>query len=261
VPALSVICTLVFATAAAASPDGMDGPIRSRTGGTTSSSSTGYPFRGRLHGGRRLEESAAVRFVASEMGEERNVFGTDELVGALDRAATRLGERFRGARLPVGELSAERGGRIRGHRSHQSGRDADIGFVLRDRRGRFAEPDEFVDIGRGGVGVREPYAGLRFDTAANLLVLEDLFTNPDIHVQFVFVSRGLAAQVLAAAERTGVARHTRERMRETMIQPRRHAHRNHFHVRVYCAGDDQPECRDRGPFRTSYPFAPAWATR
>jgi murein endopeptidase len=39
------------------------------------------------------------------------------------------------------------------------------------------------------------------------------------------------------------------RARRVITQPRHGApHRTHFHVRIYCASDDRPMCKDRPPF-------------
>ena len=39
------------------------------------------------------------------------------------------------------------------------------------------------------------------------------------------------------------------RAKRVITQPRHGApHRSHFHVRIYCADDDRPMCKDRPPF-------------
>ncbi|MFT3773240.1 MAG: penicillin-insensitive murein endopeptidase [Minicystis sp.] len=59
-------------------------------------------------------------------------YGTRETVDALTRIIERVNERFPNApALPIGHLSAQKGGHLRPHVSHQSGRDADIGYYYR----------------------------------------------------------------------------------------------------------------------------------
>ena len=50
----------------------------------------------------------------------------------------------------VGDLSSEQGGKLSGHTSHQSGRDADVGFYATDARGRAVELDHFVAFAADG---------------------------------------------------------------------------------------------------------------
>ncbi|MCX7809148.1 MAG: hypothetical protein N2515_11135, partial [Deltaproteobacteria bacterium] len=48
-----------------------------------------------------------------------------------------------------------------------------------------------------------------------------------------------------------------ERAQSVMVQPSHgHPHRNHFHVRIYCAPDDRPFCQDSAPFHPWYPRLP-----
>jgi penicillin-insensitive murein endopeptidase len=59
-------------------------------------------------------------------------WGTRETVDALTRIIDRVNERFPGSpALPIGHLSAQKGGHLSPHVSHQSGRDADVGYYYR----------------------------------------------------------------------------------------------------------------------------------
>lgn len=89
--------------------------------------SLGRPERGALWNGARLTSDAALRVV-----ESARPFGTEETIRSLRRAAALVASRLpHGPPLLVGDLSAEHGGPIRPHRSHQSGRDADLGYYYR----------------------------------------------------------------------------------------------------------------------------------
>ncbi|MCZ7681025.1 MAG: hypothetical protein M5U28_20460 [Sandaracinaceae bacterium] len=87
-----------------------DGP-RGRARNRERSRSIGYAWRGRLENGVLLRESSLVRY-AGEYREGGNFYGTSQLVQLLERAAARVHQRLPGARLSVGELSAERGGSL-----------------------------------------------------------------------------------------------------------------------------------------------------
>ncbi|MCB9621824.1 MAG: penicillin-insensitive murein endopeptidase [Sandaracinus sp.] len=97
----------------------------------------GSTKRGRLLRGARLDDTPHVR-----IRNPSQAYGTAELVALIAWAAERVAEEHEGAVLSVGDLSRERGGRLRPHRSHRVGRDADLGFYLRDgttgRAGRVA---------------------------------------------------------------------------------------------------------------------------
>src|SRR5690606_23916438 len=117
---VAIVVTLLFASAVSASRDGGPGvPELSRK-----SRSIGYPFDGRLEHGVLLRETPFVRYTP-EYARDGRFYGTWELVQLLHRAAHRVATRVPGARLSVGELSKQGGGRVPGHHSHQNGRDVD----------------------------------------------------------------------------------------------------------------------------------------
>jgi penicillin-insensitive murein endopeptidase len=59
-------------------------------------------------------------------------YGTQETVDALTRSIERVNQRFPGTPpIMIGHLSARNGGHLSPHRSHQSGRDADVGYYYK----------------------------------------------------------------------------------------------------------------------------------
>ena len=59
-------------------------------------------------------------------------FGTPEMVQAIERAVDEVHRKFpKSPQLGLGDLSKEGGGPFRPHKSHQSGRDADIAFYTK----------------------------------------------------------------------------------------------------------------------------------
>ena len=90
--------------------------------------SRGDPNRGRLIGGVALESSPGIR-----VREPARSFGTQTTVHAVRDAYARVQARDQDApTVMVGDLSLQQGGPIRGHRSHQNGRDADIAYFRLD---------------------------------------------------------------------------------------------------------------------------------
>jgi murein endopeptidase len=87
--------------------------------------SVGEPSNGWLIGGRTLPGSERIL-----VRDGRN-FGTPEMVEAIVAGVDAVHSRHPGAhRLVTGDLSRREGGRLSPHLSHQSGRDADIGYYL-----------------------------------------------------------------------------------------------------------------------------------
>lgn len=225
-------------------------------------SSLGWPWRGHLARSVQLPESSSMRYSPHTVASA-NHFGTPELVGALSRAASRVSATAPLATLTVGELSAQGGGEIHGHRSHENGRDVDVAFYVRSAAGVPLRRDRFEDVGRSGqVLVRgEPEADVHFDDARNWDFIEALLRDPKARVQYVFVGRWLRARLLAEAASRHVSPLLLEAAAHTLLEPvDGDPHRDHFHVRVFCADRDRtpdtagrPRCRDKAPF---WPWLP-----
>lgn len=225
------------------------------------SRSLGWPWRGRLVRPVELRESP----VLSRVGEYEaggHFFGTWELVQLVERAAWRVHLRLPGAKLQVGELSARGGRALAGHRSHQSGRDVDIGFYLLDGDGDpVSETWAFANVRPNGA-CPSPNEGWRFDDARNWELVAKLVADGDARVQYIFVARSIQRRLLAEGRRRGAPEVLLERAEAAMVQPAgNHPHANHFHVRIYCAPGDRPGCRDRAPFHPWYPGTPPVASR
>ena len=214
-----------------------------------------FPWDGQLLKGMAVRQSDYIRYVG-EYARHGRFYGTWEMVQLLERAARRVAFRLPGAKLSIGELSQQGGGRIDGHRSHESGRDVDIGFYVTLTDGAPYYTYAFADFDEHGRGIK-PNQYLRFDDARNWELVAKLVSDGDARVQYVFVAAYLKRRLLAEAARRGAPRTLIERAKAAMVQPASgHPHRNHFHVRIYCAPIDRALCRDRAPFWPWYPGAP-----
>ncbi|HEY6725422.1 MAG TPA: penicillin-insensitive murein endopeptidase [Polyangiaceae bacterium] len=92
--------------------------------GTLGCLSVGKPNGGALVNGVQLTRSDYFEPV-----DPKSSWGTDETLAYLEAAARKVHEAFPNSpRLWVGDISREQGGRLSPHRSHQSGRDVDIGY-------------------------------------------------------------------------------------------------------------------------------------
>lgn len=195
------------------------------------SESVGSANGGRLVNGEQLPPHRAYVIRNDDVA-----WGTNETVSAIldgfDAMVTRFGDDL--PRVRVHDLSREDGGFLAGHRSHQSGRDADIGFY-HDGCDRDCP---YVDI-----------AGEDLDVERQWWLFRHWINNDQI--EYVFVDYDLQRVLYEYVDEVRGA--TDEQLREWFQYPRgrdtavgliRHEpnHADHLHVRFGCAGGDD-RCR------------------
>lgn len=213
--------------------------------GPTASVSVGYPNRGVLRYGVRINDDRALRI---KEGSRSTRHGTGELVRLIEYAAHEVAFQYPRARLTVGDLSRTHGGRFHPHKSHQSGRDVDLGFYMLNRRKKPINVHRFIYFNREGLG-RQWGQLYRFDDERNWALIESLLSHPSVDIQHIFVTNTIKRRLVRHAVRTKVDPRIIMRAKRVISQPRHGApHRTHFHVRIFCALDDLPLCKDRPPF-------------
>jgi hypothetical protein len=164
-------------------------------------------------------------------------WGTNEtitnLIAAIGKVRTSL---KRVHDVAVGNISAQSGGRLPPHKSHQSGRDVDIGFWFTDqpRTG----PKGFIS------GFKHP---LHF--GANWAFIEALSgtSRAESRVEYIFLDYRLQARLYRYAKRKGVPKrrldwlfqfpHGRRAMRGIIRHSK--GHDDHFHIRFRCPPGDR----------------------
>ncbi len=193
--------------------------------------SIGSPTDGHLENGAALDPSASLRIVP--IYAPRDVrYGLAELVTTIQRAAATVQKRFPGAVMTVGDLSRRHGGEVDRHVSHESGRDADIGFYVVDEKGKQVLSDQFIAFDGAGRAKGNPH--LRFDDARNWTLIAGLLGGP-AQVQYLFIASSLRARLLAEASRVKAPPALRTRAAELMVEPRGVLpHDDHVHVRIHC---------------------------
>ena len=221
--------------------------------------STGTTSRGRMRRPAKLPVSGPGFTVPPRWSERGFQYGVDELVGALQRVAKKVSGRAKKGLLGIADLGPQRGGKSLWHGSHQSGRDVDLLFYSVDAKGHPLDAPQHDMIrydadGKPYVRRGVAYAELewerrRFDTARNWQLVEALLTDPEIRVQWVFVSQGLEDRLLQYATRKQRPAWLIEYARTVMYSPAdAPPHDDHFHVRIYCSRADRFHgCVDRGP--------------
>lgn len=209
--------------------------------------SIGSTAKGYLVGARRLPDDGPHLRPRPVSVERDAVYGTETLVGLLERAAGRVAARWPGTILWAGDLSAERGGPIPGHASHRSGRDADLAFFFRDAAGAEAHAPDLPRVGADG---RTLDGHLSFDAERTWALVDALLTDPHVQLQWIFVAGHLEDLLLSAGARARAPDALLARAAEVLKQPRdSSSHDDHFHLRIYCGLEERVEgCADAPPW-------------
>jgi LysM repeat protein len=190
------------------------------------SSSWGSANRGRLINGVVMQDSPGLK-----VRNLARAYGTERTVHLLQAAGADLQARWPDApELLVGSLSTRSGGRLRPHRSHQSGRDADLAYYHRGN----VELTEFRNMTVD-----------TFDAVKNWHIFKTLIDTGE--VEFIFVDYRLQRVLHEYALSIG---YTEEELQPILQYPAgqgsntgviRHAggHLNHWHIRFTCGPDDR----------------------
>jgi penicillin-insensitive murein DD-endopeptidase len=191
--------------------------------------SVGAPNGGKLARGEKLTSNRSI-----EVRGGGHAWGTPELVQVLKRSAAKVRKKHKGSVLFVGDLSAKHGGPLFGHNSHQSGRDADVGFYMKHDDGKQVNPHRFIPF--GGDGRARDGAIVRFDDQRNWEFVEALLTDPKVEVRYLFVSMGLRKRLLTyASQKKKVSQELYTKASAALMSPADiDVHDDHFHVRIAC---------------------------
>ncbi len=213
--------------------------------------SVGKTSGGYLVDARKLPDKGEG-FMTREVWRARdNRYGTDELVELITGVARRLAPQMQGARIVIGDMSSRHGGNGRDttsfHRSHQSGRDADFVYPVRDAEGKVVEPDGMHQF--DWRGRTHDKSGLTLDVPRAWLTVKELVSAPEATVQFIFMYEPIARLLLEHAAQIGEPPQVIAKARLALRQPGDSArHDDHMHVRIYCANADREfGCVDFGP--------------
>lgn len=187
-----------------------------------------------------MAEGSFFRFI---WPANKTSFGTMDMAAIIQKMAKFVHEKISGYVLTVGDVSAQRGGKLFSHLSHQNGLDADISYLVNNKRSEFASvvtnqgvnsdflPAENWDLFK--------YA---FSVGRVELILVDT------KVKKSLCQQAIRASDLKDAQDRGFAY---EILRRVLLVK---GHDNHFHLRIACPKTDrrcqQPvySVRDSGCF-------------
>lgn len=203
--------------------------------------SVGLPNHGWQLRAKKLEPSESLWI------QDKSVpysYGHPALVLMLHRTAKQMARQTPGSVLFVGDLSREYGGPLSGHRSHQSGRDADVGFFVTDAKGRPVNTRQlrtFDAQGRARDG-----SGLRFDDYRNWLLVQLWLKDTRADLEYVFVASHLRRRLLDFAQKRPAFQRYVAEAAQFLRQPSRGLpHDDHFHVRIACPEKQLELCNPR----------------
>lgn len=151
-------------------------------------------------------------------------YATSETVAFLQAAIDTVYELFpESPAIIIGDISSANGGRLKRHRSHQGGRDADVGFFYKSGTTQW-----FL-----------PATAANFDLARNWALVRSLVTRTDVEMILLDtrVQRMLYKYALGLGEDKDFLDHVFQcgrGLRDAVVQ---HVvgHRTHYHVRFYNA--------------------------
>ena len=215
-------------------PDPADYGLVSGDGGgrkasTTKGQSKGSPWDGSLKNPVKLAAGKGYH-----IRRPHRAYGTTHAVTHVQRAVKAVRKRFpRVHTLAIGDLSAKKGGSISDHRSHQSGRDVDVGFYFKKKPKGY--PDSFVG-----------HDEATLDLAATWALLHAFARTADTAngVQAIFVDFDVQEKLYEWAKDHGVPVDHLDRVFQYPDEGgsglvRHHPnHHDHFHIRFKCPEKD-----------------------
>jgi hypothetical protein len=111
-------------------------------GRTRGDGSRGEPWDGTLDGAERLDEGDGIH-----LRRPQRAYGEPHVVEYVRRAVAEVRALYPDVpTLAIGDLSSEHGGALPGHRSHQSGRDVDVGFYFHHAVTGFVDANDDLDL-------------------------------------------------------------------------------------------------------------------
>lgn len=191
--------------------------------------SRGLANNGSLAGGIQMKDGKGY-FIRNP----KHAYGTALTIGTLMDAFAAYAEKFpKSQRFAVADISAEHGGKLSPHLSHQSGRDVDVSYINK------------ADKKFEGFTMMN---GTNFDAEKNWFLFEYLLSTK--RVQYIFMDYDLQKYIYDYAKTQG---YSDGQLKSIIQYPNgkksyfaiiRHSkgHVNHFHVRFVCSESDK-DCR------------------
>lgn len=184
--------------------------------------SWGRPNEGRLFNGVALEDTIGLK-----VRNTHRAYGTRRVIHLLEAAAADIQGRWPDApKLIVGDLSYESGGEMPPHKSHESGRDADLSFYHKGN----AQLERFRAMNPETLDVVKTWRFFRQLIEAG--VVEYIFVAYDLQKPLYEYARTLG---YTERELKQIFQYPRSRHRRVgLIRDVGGGHDDHFHIRFTC---------------------------
>ena len=194
--------------------------------------SSGKSNHGRIRNARLMPEGAGYYLRNIRTHE----WGTDTTIQSLMTAFQLYAEKYpEGPAINLGDISKRRGGKVSPHKSHQSGRDVDVGFVhtpvaVSQAKQHFIRAD-----------------AENFDAEKTWFFIKTLLQTGNVQQVFIDTSVqkllwNVAKEELSPEQRDIIFSWPHRSTSSSAIFQYWPGHRNHFHVRFKCP-PNQPGCR------------------
>ena len=160
-----------------------------------------------------------------------DLWGTPELVQLVKQCGAYYRRYFsrKYAPIPIGDLSSRKGGRLKSHKSHQSGRDVDVGFMRKK------------PLSKGYFKNTSPR---QMNMYAQWVVLKCFLDSPQ--TQMIFIERSLVRALKKYVKR--IYKKRKKKLTKYLsffpggknkaIYPDK-VHKSHMHVRIACPKGDR----------------------
>lgn len=195
------------------------------------SKAVGRPNRGKLVNGEQMPKQSSWYTLV----RERNAWGTNETITQLQKALRKINtskalkkKRKRIPPLVIGDLSRKGGGRLKPHKSHQTGRDVDLGYYHHGD-----VPSRFRTATKKNLDYELTWA------------LIDAFIEADA-VDYIFIDRKLQRWIVDWALENNKAKKSELKRifgclpsKTPAIIRHEPGHKNHMHVRFRCPSSDE----------------------
>jgi len=163
-----------------------------------------------------------------------HIWATSELLGMISQTARDMGERYPHPpydRLQVEEMSAQNGGEVDGHASHENGLDVDLQYYKSDRVEHTPSDAQYYAPSMVTAGGQ---VSANFDLERNWELMKTLHRHGD--VQRIFVDRKLKAALCSYARAKNEFTANIAVLRSLQHQTN---HADHMHVRLRCPPGSQ----------------------
>lgn len=197
----------------------------------------GYPDDGRLRNATNLKDQQASQkeqglyVILSSKQRYYATFEMSEFISGLAKFLTNE----ESTRLYVGNISAQKGGHISPHQSHQIGMDADFGYPTVHSRTSFPVVARAGNINKAAYSVERTFESFKF-----------AFKQRHAPVEKIFVDQLIINDLCHYAKSKNEFNGKDAQIVKTLFQNIQHVdgHGNHYHVRLKCT-PSQPACRSK----------------